>query len=90
MDWSQPKAEDLGWLLMLDPQVHELLSKEELSWVSKDHEDDHDQPGTLELSLDDSNWWVQWHSCCVETPVWWPELWRVPNQKDIPQFTGWV
>ena len=54
------------------------------------HEDD---PGQLEMpkpSPEDSNHWVLWHACWVETLAWWPELWRVPNQTDIPQFARQV
>ena len=86
MDWSQPKVEDLGCLLMLDSKVQEFLSEEELSQANREHEDDPDQPGMPEPSLDNSNQWVLWCAYWVETPAWWLELQMVPNQTDIPQF----
>ena len=51
--------------------------------ASRECEDDSDQP---KPSLEDSNKWNLWHTCRVETPSWWPDLWEVPNQTNIPQF----
>ena len=49
-------------------------------------EDESDQSSTPKLSFDDSNEWVKWDACWVETLVWWPELQGVPSQRDTTEF----
>ena len=72
----------------LDLQVQDFLSREEPPYAGNDN--DSNWSSTLEPLFEDSNKWALWGTCWVETPVWWPELWRVPNQKGTLQFTRWV
>ena len=85
LNWSHPELHDLGCPPKLNPQVQEFLSGEGMLTVVE-WEDDPNQSTTPEPSLGDSNKWVLWCACHVETLSWWQELWKVPNQMDIPQF----
>ena len=87
-DWSQPKLKDLGCPPELDPQVQEFLSGEGLPCTGD--KDDSDWSLTPEPLFKESNKCIFWHTCQVEMPAWWPELWRVPSQKDIPEFARQV
>ena len=51
------------------------------------NEEDSDQSTMPKPSLEDSNEWIFWYACQLETPVWWPELREVPNQMDLLQVT---
>ena len=89
-DYSQPKAEDLGCPPTLGPWVKGLLPGEEVPWAGKEHKNNSNWSATPKPSLEDSYQWVLQHACQVETLAWWPELWQIPNQTDIPQLTRWV
>ena len=43
-----------------------------------------------EPSFNNPKEWVRWHACWVETPAWWPELVKVPTQRDPISFAKWL
>ena len=85
-DWSQPEPDDWKPPPTLDLRVQEFLIGEGTPLAGNRCEEDSNQSKTPEPSLEDSNKWILWHACQVETPSWWPELQEAPNQMDIPQF----
>ena len=87
-DWSQLEPEDLESPPTLDPQVQEFLTREGMPLASYRSKEDSYQSKTPEPSLEDSNKWILWCAHQVETLSWWPELWEVPNEMDIPHLQG--
>ena len=67
--------------------MQEFLSGAEVSNIGKD---EFDKSLTPKPSFDDSNKWVKWCAYWVETLAWWPELQRVPSQRNTLQFTKQV
>ena len=66
--WSwMEEPEDLGYPPKLDPVVQEFLSGTRTSDIG---DDESNQSLTPEPSFDDSNEWVKWHACWVETLAW--------------------
>ena len=74
-DWSQPNEGDLGGLPIMDTEVEEFMSGEELK------DDPAMQEHPPKPSFDNNYEWVVWQVEQVAMPTWWPQLASIPSQS---------